>query len=300
MPNSSKLLSNINRTRHAVSVAGIMPEKIPLKYQPIQRTGTSRTADGAVFVLRDPSKVGKIVFFNNDRKRRQIMNEFRIGKRMGEIGVGPRVYEYFKIKKIDISKLPRNLLSKEGDLHRNAIFIIMQNLGYGVKKIETLSEYVRAGNPYPYGQMKSIYERMVHRHGMKNMMLLHGNLHMGNIIVRTFMNDKKRLYFIDFGRSIYLPYEGDTRETLLSSGHRPYAKYPGYYISPKSGRPRGINTEIIMRNIRKYKVKPRGVMKNSPKTYKLKKNERTRKRTISLTSPFIARLFKTPTKISFK
>lgn len=297
MPSSSKL-SNVNRSRHALSVASIIPKKIPVKYQPIQRVGTSRTADGAVFILRDPSKVGKIIFFNNDRKRRQIMNEFRIGKRMGEIGVGPRVYDYFKIRNIDLVKLPQNLLAKGSKLYRNAIFIIMQNLGYGVKKIETLSEYVRAGNPYPYGQMKSIYDRMIHRHGVKNMMLLHGNLHMGNIIVRTFMNGKKRLYFIDFGRSMYVPYEGNTRNTLLSTGYKPYTKYPGYYISPKTGNPIGINTEIVMRNIRNYKLKRN--MKNTPRTYKLKKTERAKKRILNINSPRIAQLFKTPTKISNK
>lgn len=290
----SSKLSNVNRYRHALSVASIMPKKIPPRYQPVQRVGSRRTADGAVFILRDPSKVGKIVFFNTEKQRRQIMNEFRIGKRMGEIGVGPRVYDYFKIKGINIEKLPQNLLAKGSKIDRSAIFIIMQNLGYGVKKIETLSEYVKAGNPYPYGQMKAIYDRMIHRHGEKNMMLLHGNLHMGNIIVRTFMNGKKRLYFIDFGRSIYLPYEGNTRNTLLSAGYKPYTEYPGYYISPKTGKPRGINTEVIVRNIRNYKVKPRA-MKNTPRTYKIKKIERTKKSSLNF-SLNLSRLFKMSSK----
>jgi hypothetical protein len=263
MPNSEKL-SNLNRVRHTLSVASIIPKIIPTRFHPTQRVGSSRTADGAVFILRDPSKVGKIVFYNTDKKRRRIMNEFRIGKRMGDVGVGPRVYDYFKIRNIDLIKLPQNLLARRGRLYRNAIFIIMQNLGYGAKKIETLSEYVRAGNPYPYGQMKAVYERMIHRHGMKNMMLLHGDLHMGNVLVRTFMNDKKRLYFIDYGRSIFIPYDN----ALLSAG---------YYISPKMGVPRGINTQIVARNVRNFKVALRP-FKNTSNTYRAKKSERLQKK----------------------
>ncbi len=250
-------LTNVNKLRHAISIASIIPKKVPLMYIPVERVGSSRTADGAVFLLKDPSKVGKIIFYGTERERRQIMSEFRIGKRMGEIGVGPRVYDYFKIKGIDINKLPLNLLSKGSKLNRNAIFIIMQNLGYGVKKIESLTEYVRAGNPYPYGQMKAVYDRMIHRHGMKNMMLLHGNLHMGNIIIRTFMNDKKRVYFIDFGRSIYMPYEGNTRNTLLSAGYKPHPTAAGYYTCPKTGCPRSINTNIIKRNLTSFGFKRR-------------------------------------------
>jgi predicted Ser/Thr protein kinase len=276
-------LTNENKARHAVSVASIIPKKVPVMYHPVQRVGTTRTADGAVFLLRDPSKVGKIVFYGTERGRRQIMNEFRIGQKMGEIGVGPKVYGYFKIKGINLVKLPMNLLSKGSKLDRNAIFIVMQNLGYGVKKIETLNEYVRLGNPYPYGQMKSVYDRMIHRHGVKNMMLLHGNLHMGNVIVRTFMNGKKRVYFIDFGRSMYIPYEGNTRNTLLSAGYKPHPNAPGYYTCPKTRVAKGINTNIVARNIAHYGVALRKY-KNTPRTIADKRRQRTQKKMMSITN----------------
>jgi predicted Ser/Thr protein kinase len=273
-------LTNLNRKRHAEGVKYIIPKYIPSMYHPVERVGTSRTTDGAVFLLRDPSKVGKIVFYANDRQRRKIMNEFRIGKTMGEIGVGPRVYNYFKIKNIDVMKLPQNLLAHGSRVYKNAIFLIMQNLGYGVKKIETLYEYVKDGNPYPYGQMKAVYDRMIHRHGMNNMMLLHGNLHMGNILIRTFMNGSKRVYFIDFGRSIYIPYEGDTKNTLLSVGYKPHPTAKCYYTSPKTRTARGINTNIVIRNIHNMGIKHQIAYKNTPETCKRKRLQRQIKKNI--------------------
>ena len=67
-------LTNANRVRHAQLIANMLNKVISGTNKPLKRIGTNRTADGAAFLLNDPRKVGKIVFFKTRRDFDRIIN----------------------------------------------------------------------------------------------------------------------------------------------------------------------------------------------------------------------------------
>lgn len=247
-------LSNSNKLRHASSVRAMMESDQTYVYDkssktivsnpllPQKRVGSTRTTDGAAFVLDDESKVGKIVYYRDSGEKANVLREYRIGKQMGDAGVGPKVYTYYTIKTRMPWLVARNMLSQNVP-GQFALFIIMENLAYNAKKLQTLTDYVNRGNPYPYEQVQRLKGILV-KHGV-----LHGDLHSNNIMVKTRSNGSIRVYFIDFGRSL----SGIPRRSeryLRRIGYTPHKGYPGYYNSP-DGTPRGINQKILNRNLKK-------------------------------------------------
>lgn len=255
-------LSNANKNRHAKNVRAFLENSgtrifsnknsrvpvetgIPKRYMPVKRVGSTRTADGAAFVLEDPTKVGKLVFYGDSGEKRRILREYDVGKRMGELGVGPRVYGFYVVKSLTTRVSSNNLLAGGRIPGNMGIYIIMQNLANGASKLESLDEYVKEGNPYPLKQIKIIGARM-RRAGV-----LHGDLHARNILVKTFAaSGKVRVYFIDYGRSIMVPPDVRNTESYMRNvlKYSPMEKYPGYFASPIMGTPIGNNTSILIRN----------------------------------------------------
>lgn len=215
---------------------------IPRRYMPVKRVGSSRTADGAAFVLEDPTKVGKLIFFKDAYQSRRIINEYEIGKRMGELGIGPRVYDFYFVTGAESPEsvnLLRNALPGN-----TGVYIIMQNLANGASDLKTLYDYiVKDGRPYPYKQIKLLLMRM------KKAGVLHGDLHMQNILVKTFAaSGKVRVYFIDYGRSKKIPSNKTVQQYMYDMYYNPSVQYPNYFVSPTTGNLVGNNARILERN----------------------------------------------------
>jgi tRNA A-37 threonylcarbamoyl transferase component Bud32 len=131
-----------------------------------------------------------------------------------------------------------------------AVYIIMQNIAHGASKLQSLFEYVKAGNPYPEKKIRILMARM------RKAGVLHGDLHAENILVKTFTGSRYfRVYFIDYGRSIYVPANRNVRTHLIQKGYMNMTenKFPGYFESPTSGVPRSVNQTILNRNARALK-----------------------------------------------
>lgn len=193
-------LTEQNRFSHAKYIKPLLRNIIPDKYLPLKRVGPPvRSVDGAAFALRDRTKVGKIIFYGSEQKLKNIMNEYEIGKRMGEIGVGPHVYKYYLIDASTYHNVPKNLLMNNMTSTKKAVYIVMENLAHGAKNLKPLAEYLHLGNPYPTAQISKLVSKM----HAKN--IQHGDLHQWNILVKTFHNGMIRVYIIDYGRSLYVP-----------------------------------------------------------------------------------------------
>lgn len=186
-------LTNENRVRHAQAIRNATLTKVNM--WPVRRIGTTRTADGAAFLMSDPRYVGKMLYYKFPDERDKIMEEYEIGRVLGAMGIAPKVHSYQDVD-FDYHKLPVNLLSNKFTRKRKGIFIIMENLGYRSRSLETLSEYVKRTGKFPERQVDSLVRRM-HSKG-----ILHGDLHMGNIVIRTRTTGKIQVYLIDFGRSV--------------------------------------------------------------------------------------------------
>lgn len=216
---------------------------IPRRYMPVKRVGSSRTADGVAFVLEDPTKVGKLIFFKDAYQRRRIINEYEIGKRMGELGIGPRVYDFYFVMGAE-SPTSVNLL-RNALPGKTGVYIIMQNLANGASDLKTLYDHVKDGRPYPFKQIKLLLMRM------KKAGVLHGDLHAKNILVKTFAASRKvRVYFIDYGRSITVPPTvADSRAYMFYvKRYTPSSQYPNFLVSPTTGTLIGNNARILERN----------------------------------------------------
>lgn len=198
-PSNRPFLTEQNRFRHAKYIRPLVRQKIPSAYLPVKRIGGAiRTADGAAFSLRDKSRVAKIVFYNTETQLKNILQEYEIGKRMGEIGVGPHVYKYYLIDGTDYYNVPKNLLMNNMTSTKRAVYIVMENLAHGAKNLESLNDYLK-NNPYPTEQISKLVSKMHARN------VQHGDLHNWNILVKTFHNGHTRFYIIDYGRSLYVP-----------------------------------------------------------------------------------------------
>lgn len=270
------MLSNTNKIRHAQNVAqGIdrltVAEGVWKKaVTPIMRVGSTRTADGAAFLLSDKRYVAKLMFYSTTRDMDNIYNEYYIGEELGDAGVGPKVYALLHVD-FKPSRLPTNLLrnSKPG---RSGYFIIMENIAYGATRLETLSEYVRRTKVYPLKQIEKLYNKM-YEDGV-----IHGDLHAGNILIKSVKGSPARAYIIDFGRSKLV----ENINTFFK-GLEPAKGYPGYYYNA-NGNIVGSNKEILNRN---YKI----LTGKSPRVAK-------NKRIVSPVESAPRNLFKTPLKLS--
>lgn len=212
-----------NRFRHAKYIRPLIrkqEQQIPSAYLPVKRIGGAvRSADGAAFSLRDRSKVGKIVFYKTEAKLKNIMQEYEIGKRMGEIGVGPHVHRYYMIDGSNYHNVPKNLhmnIFKPSEM-KKAVYIIMENLAHGAKNLQTLEDYLDYGNPYPTEQISKLVSKMHARN------IQHGDLHIQNILVKTFPNGHTRFYIIDYGRSLYVPAKNAKKYMMNVMGFKTYS-----------------------------------------------------------------------------
>ena len=237
--------------------------------------GSTRTTDGSAFVLEDETKVGKLLYFEDVDEFRTFYNEYEIGKLMGKANVGPKVYTFYILSTGRPNLVSSNLL-KNAPPGNQAIYIIMENLGYGALNLQTLEEFIKAGNPYPYEQIKSLMARMQKQN------ILHGDLHANNILIKTYKSGIKKVYFIDYGRSTRVPYKNvkNVNSYLITKGYTPHAGYAGYYNSPNTGVPRGVNQKILNRNFVGLSAKlPPKKKKQQPVVASLKKMFKTAPRT---------------------
>lgn len=248
-------LSNANKIRHASAVRNMLksantsvfketsktPSTNKSALLPKVRIGSSVTAEGAAFVLDDESKVAKILFFDTESQRLQYLKEYEIGKELGDAGVGPKVYTYYYILVGAQDKIPNNMMTKQAT--RSAMYIIMENLAHNAKKLMSLWDYVRT-HPYPARQVETLLQKL------ESKKILHGDLHSGNIMVKIRSDGTKRLYFIDFGRSMRITNAQRVNNSYFRQrGYVPTPGYPGYY-TPMNGDPVGINRLILQRNFK--------------------------------------------------
>ena len=235
-----KILTNANKVRHTKGVRNALLTSLENIKVPKVRIGSSVTADGAVFELSDPRYIGKIIFYRGKTGYAQIIKEYTIGKRLGEIGIAPKFYSMENLQ-FNTSKLPGNLLSNANMMGPSAVMIIMENLAYGAKKLETLWDYVNRVGVYPTRQVGGLYKKLVARR------ILHGDLHAGNIMVKTLPSGRIRLYLIDFTRSVELP--ANKSASNYFKGREQLSNYPGYYYV--NDIPVGSNAEILNRNFKR-------------------------------------------------
>lgn len=207
-----------------------------LNIQPTKRMGKV-TADGAVFEMSDPRYVGKLLFYKTPKNVAQIDKEFRIGKKLGQLGIAPKVYSKKYVKFRGTEYLPKNLLLNRNMISNEAYFIIMENLAYGALKLESLWDYVQRVKVYPSRQVENLYRKLVDNR------IIHGDLHAGNIMVKTLQSGRIKLYLIDFTRSV----EGVTSSNYLK-GRKGLSNYPGYYYV--NSNVVGNNAAILNRNFK--------------------------------------------------
>ncbi len=236
--NMTKKITDPNMTKkgNVTRWGGLLPKV---------RVGARRTTDGAAFLLDDETKIGKFLFYSTAQEKMDIVREFEIGKKMGELGIGPRVFRYYIVKTPTTPQVSSNLLRNRRAPGKMAVYIIMQNLAHGASKLQSLFEYVKEGNPYPEKKIRVLMARM------RKAGVLHGDLHSENILVKTFAGSRYfRVYFIDYGRSIYVPANKNVRTHLIQKGYTNMTanKFPGYFESPTTGVPRSVNQTILNRN----------------------------------------------------
>ena len=266
-------LTNANKARHTEYMK-LLLKVINLNYNVKTRLGTRRSLDGAVFDIGN-NKVLKFILTGRGHATNMdtIVDEFLIGKKMGEAGLGPKVYEMHQIVvpnllslKNAIANWPtlnnvrkifkaQNLQGNINNMytrHPGSItFNIFQNWYYernshynkmkegaviimeNISSAVTLGEYVKK-HPFPLKEYMELVDKM-HAIG-----IAHGDMHPGNIMVKKEIN-KIKLYAIDFGRS-----SNKNRNSIytfvnkLQNNHE-RAKAAGYnYPKPESPPPRKI------------------------------------------------------------
>lgn len=206
---------------------------VPEKYLPRRRIG-EKSADGVAFILNDQTKVGKLILCKTESDYHRAEREFLIGRAMGRKGIGPNVYTYYETKN---STNRINIFSNRQQF--GFIYIIMDNLWYGAKRLYTMREYIRKGYEYPKNKVLNLLDRM------EASGVVHGNLHRGNIIVVTDKKGGLKVYFIDFGRSLLFNKQNFTRNnigTQVNAYNPVYRRRSGPHL-------RILNRNILYRNI---------------------------------------------------
>ncbi len=285
---------NYNKSRHGESTRTLLKtralfakekitkftDRLPESLLPKKRIGSEQTLGGVSFVLQDETKVGKLIFLrdiNDDilmRETNDALREYDFSKRMGNANIGPKVYTYYAVMFKPNTKyyFHANLLSNHRKLSDSAIYIIMENLEYGASKLQTLEEYIRAGNEYPLQQINLLMARMKKRN------VLHGDLHANNILVKTYKSGVKKVYFIDYGKSMTVPQKNNVDLFLRERGYSKHPEAPEYYQNKYNVR--GVNQKVLNRN--KRNLGARMPTKKKPTTP-------------VGPSPSLKKLFKTPT-----
>lgn len=209
------------------------------------RIGTSKTTDGAGFVLTDEKKIGKIIYYTTERQLDQIFTEYRIGKFMGEHDIGPKVYNIFFIETNRPNLASNNMLSQSRLPGKTAAIIVMENLAYNAKLV-SLDEWVKKlKQPYPLAQVDYLHKKM------EKLGILHGDLHANNILIQIRNDGTFRVYFIDYGRSMFKNPNIDANVYLKSRGGKSLNTHPGYYSLPGL-QPVSVNRRILKRNYNMY------------------------------------------------
>lgn len=240
---------------------------VPEKFLPKRRIG-QKSSDGVAFVLNDESKVGKLILCKYETDYYRAEREFLIGRAMGRKGIGPKVYTFYGVNtsmvtrhvnknfnnkkllsgenELELDQIVKNIVikkrifSKKIDDIYGFVFIVMDNLGYNVKKIQTLREYLKQGHAYPTNSIRNLHKRM------ENSGVVHGNLHRSNIIVITDNQGKVKVYFIDFGRSLMFNKTVFNRTNL---GNPIYINDPRYRRGSGSHLFRMLNRNKLKRNL---------------------------------------------------
>lgn len=174
----------------------------------IKRLGTiiGRGASGSVFLhCTDNNKCDKVIKIGLEylvNKR-----ELDIGKRAGELGFGPKIFTHLEQQGVRMISPTEQLLPPVTDLYT---FIIMERLEDTLTKalaVDNKGEYYNffldrkptLSLPYDADEIFELSMSFFNAH------FTHEDLHTDNIMYRTLDNQKKRWYFIDFGRSLYKP-----------------------------------------------------------------------------------------------
>ena len=233
-------LTNSNRIRHAVFIKLLLStalKDIKLGH----RLGTRRSMDGLIFDIGD-GKVIKIIFSGRGamNSMNAVRNEYAIAKKMGEAGVGPKVYDMFEFA------VPHILDAKNAVVWPSsnaALKAKLKNHGFASNKAAGFIANVRKENPRSvnlnlfqnwfmmnnknYDRIKTgcaiVMENLKNAvdlntymktnpfpgnelialvEKMHNAGVAHGDLHMGNVMVQKKPGGGIRLVIIDFGRSV--------------------------------------------------------------------------------------------------
>lgn len=241
-------LTNANKQRHAQALQTAIFTKTLIKGRPglpdvfpVVRVGSTRTADGAAFVMSDDKFVGKVIFYDDDETYQAALQEYEIGSAAGSIGVGPKYYAAYALT-IDPKMIPANFLRNYEVKSTSAVLLLMENLGYKAQRLETVWDYAKRTGVYPIDDIEDLLE------AMQDYRILHGDLHAGNILVRTEMNGSISLYVIDFGRSVRLQYHEKRLNFLVRGteipGHRGYFNINGKIV--------GSNANLVNRNYKRF------------------------------------------------
>jgi predicted Ser/Thr protein kinase len=140
----SATLNNRNRVRHTAFAQGILTMMgitnntgKPIKL--LTRLGGRRSLDGVVFDIGN-GKVAKVMFVGRGAisNINSIKNEFKVQKKLGDAGIGPKTYKLIEFK------LPATLLNLKNQIgsaisnwptHNNAKRLIRQDWGVGSSKL---------------------------------------------------------------------------------------------------------------------------------------------------------------------
>ena len=103
--------------------------------------------------------------------------EVEIAKKMGELGIGPKIYESYYCK----------------DKEKYILFIVQDYINGG-----TLGEWIENGKKFTPALKKQLIDKVdkMHKYGF-----FHNDLHDRNIFIQTYKNKKPEIFIGDFGLS---------------------------------------------------------------------------------------------------
>lgn len=189
----------MNNTKIAESVTSAIKRKSVFDgnwNKPIvlkQKIATLMSGRGSAYLFSDERYVGKLLFYREQEELEKFATEYEISKMMGDLGVGPKVYAFVELD-FGFGRLPKEVSRFPAGTY--GMLIIMENLAYGAKKLETLHDYVERTNTYPEKQVVSLYNKL------RQAQVLHGDLHSNNILVKTNASNNIRLYFKSYKHSL--------------------------------------------------------------------------------------------------
>jgi tRNA A-37 threonylcarbamoyl transferase component Bud32 len=133
---------------------------------------------GKEYALKEQKIVTSTWKPNKEDQLKLVKNEIIISKKMGDLGISPKIYDYYTCYENSILQ----------------VYILMEYMNYG-----TLKEWILKNN-FTNSNKNDILKKInqLHKHG-----IVHNDLHLENILV-TEINGKPEFYIADFGLGLTL------------------------------------------------------------------------------------------------